>query len=184
MQLTDRQTATIFAALIAWEDELSEGERWLTSIYDFGEHTPLSKQEVRDLRDQLRKGGHIAYEPDEPAMWKMSVPTYVGAQPHEEKVDWPDFAQPMVPVLVHEFEGVRVIMGSHDRINQDQPDLQIERRPHGWAIFIHPNGGDPVACIYILDNGRTFLIPEKYTEPSLETVDDIPAELDAPYRPA
>jgi len=172
--------ATIFAALIAWEDELSEGERWLTSIYDFGEHAPLSKQEVRELRDQLRKGGHITYQHDEPAMWKMSVPTYLGAQAHDGKIDWPDFTEPNAPVLVHEFEGVRVLMGTHDRMNQDRPDLQIERRPHGWAIFIHPNDGDPVASLYMMDDGRTFLMPEKYAHPALETVDEIPAEVDAP----
>jgi hypothetical protein len=80
MELTDRQMTTIFAALIAWEDELSEGERWLTSIYDFGEHTPLSKEEVRGLRDQLRKSGQITYERNEPAMWKLSVATYVGSR--------------------------------------------------------------------------------------------------------
>jgi hypothetical protein len=107
MELTDRQMATIFASLIAWEDELSEGERWLTSIYDFGEHSPLSKKEVRELRDQLRKGGQVTDERDEPAMWKLSVPTYVAAQPHDEESHWPDFAKPDVPVAVHEAEGIR-----------------------------------------------------------------------------
>jgi hypothetical protein len=180
MELTDRQMATIFAALIAWEDELSEGERWLTSIYDFGEHSPLSKQEVRDLRDQLRRGGQITYEHDKPEMWKMSIPTYIGSQPHDEQDNPPDFAEPRVPVLVHESEGIRVLMGTHNWQDWDKPDIQIERRPHGWAVFIHPNAGDPVAFLYMLDNGKTYLMPEKYTEPALEVIDDTPSDLDTP----
>jgi hypothetical protein len=179
MQLTDRQMATILAALIAWEDELSEGERWLTSIYDFGEHTPLSKQEVRELRDQLRKRGHITYECDEPAMWKLAVPTYVASQPHEEETDWPDFAEPNVPVVVHEAEGLRVVMGTHDWKDNDKPDIQIERRPHGWAMFINPGAGDAVAYLYILDNGETYLVTDDYVKPELRIVDEPPFEIDA-----
>src|SRR5262245_260057 len=158
MELSDRQMATVFAALIAWEDELSEGERWLTSIYDFGEHTPLSNQELRELRDRLRKGAHIKCEHDDPATWKLVVPTYVASQPHDQNGDWPDFAEPNVPVAVHEAEGIRVIMGTHDWKDNDKPDIQIERRPHGWAVFINPNAGDTAAYVYILDSGETYLV--------------------------
>ena len=179
MKLNERQMATVFAALIAWEDELSQGERWLTSIYDFGDHRPLSKQEVRELRDQLRKDAHITHERGEPAMWKLAVPTYVASQPHGDETDWPDFAEPSVPVAIHETGGIRVIMGTHDWKDNDKPDIQIERRPHGWAVFINPDDGDTVAYIYILDTGETYLVAEEWARPRLNIVEQAPSELDA-----
>jgi hypothetical protein len=113
-------------------------------------------------------------------MWKLLVPTYVGSQPHNEHSNRPDFAEPRVPVLVHESEGIRVLMGTHHWEDWDKPDIQVERRPHGWAVFISPTAGDPVACLYMLDSGRTYVMPEKYTEPTLEVVDDTPNDLDTP----
>jgi len=56
---------------------------------------------------------------------------------------------------------------------------QVERRPHGWAIFLHPDAGDPVACVYYLDDGRTLLLPETHISNEIEIVDDVPPELDA-----
>lgn len=183
MRLTDRQMATIYAALIAWDDELSEGEKWITSIYDFPDHSPLSKQEVRDLRERLKRGEEVVTCDHSPATWKLFVPTYVAAQfEHHENpsTPGPDFAPPHVPVLIHEADGIRLLLGTHDWEDNSKPDVQIERRPHGWAFFLHPNAGDPIAMIYLLDDGRSYLLPESFADPSIEIVDDIPADLDVP----
>ena len=38
--------------------------------------------------------------------------------------------------------------------------VQVERRPNGWAIFLHPiGGGDPSGYVYFLDDGRSFVLP-------------------------
>lgn len=183
MELTDRQLATIYAALIAWEDELSEGERWITSIYDFSEYSPLSKQEVRELRERLRGKEEVATCDQSPAMWKIFIPTYVGSQcEHQENPSTlgPDFGSPDVPVLIHEADGIRLLLGTHEWEDKSKPDVQIERRPHGWAMFLHPNAGDPIGHLYLLDDGRSYLLPESFADPPIEVVDDIPADLDKP----
>jgi hypothetical protein len=71
-------------------------------------------------------------------------------------------------------------MGTHDWRDNDKPDIQIERRPHGWAIFINPDAGDTVAYVYILDSGETYLVPENCARPSLSIVEEAPPEIDAP----
>jgi hypothetical protein len=177
MRLTDREMATIYAALIAWEDELSEGEKWITSIYDFRDHSPLSLHEVRDLRKRFRGREETVECADMPATWKLFIPTYVGSQYKLQKAEstpWPDFAPPNVPVLIHEADGIRLLLGTHDWEDNSKPDIQIERRPRGWAIFLHPNAGDPIGHLYMLVDGRSYLLPEALSEPSIEIVDEIP----------
>lgn len=115
-------------------------------------------------------------------MWKLVVPTYLGSQ-NARNADHPpslDFGHPYAPVLICEAAGIRLILGAHDSDDRSKPDVQIERWPHGWAVFLHPDAGDPVGCVYILDNGRTFLLPERLTADPIEIVDDIPSELDNP----
>jgi hypothetical protein len=93
----------------------------------------------------------------------LRVPTYHGAvvaggsgDPQRE-----DFDEPYAPVLVRDADGVRILLGSHDDADVDRPDVQIERRPRGWAIFLHPVGGsDPSGYVYFLDDGRSYLLPE------------------------
>ncbi len=69
-----------------------------------------------------------------------------------------DFGPPFVPVVIHEAEGVRIVLGTHDRLTGEHPDIQLERRPDGWAIFLHPVGAsDPSAYVYFLDDGRSFV---------------------------
>jgi hypothetical protein len=75
---------------------------------------------------------------------------------------------------------VRVVLGSHDP-EDPMPDVQIERRPNGWAIFLHPLGGsDPCAHVYFHDDGRSWLLKEQVgPTPELIEVEDLPREIDA-----
>jgi hypothetical protein len=64
-------------------------------------------------------------------------------------------------VLIREADGVRIVLGTHDYEDYEKPDIYIERRPNGWAIFLHPLGGsDPSGFVYFLDDGRSFLAKE------------------------
>jgi len=93
----------------------------------------------------------------------LMVPTYYGAANCETE-RFPakeEFDQPNVPILICEAEGVRVVLGSHAFQDLTKPDVQIERRPNGWAIFLHPvPGGDASGLVYFLDDGRSFLVPD------------------------
>jgi hypothetical protein len=71
------------------------------------------------------------------------------------------FGDQGVPVLIHEADGVRIVLGTHDYNDHEKPDVQIERRPNGWAIFLHPLGGSGASgYVYFLDDGRSFLVKE------------------------
>jgi hypothetical protein len=175
VQLTDRHVATIHAALIAWEDELSEGERWIRSIYDFSEHSPMSKSEVRHLCDQLRRSEPVTCPTGQPSDWRLSVPTYYGAKDRDVV-----FAEPNVPVQVNKAKGIRIVLGAHDFDDSPKPVVRVERRPHGWAVYIHRDAADPIACILILDNGKTLLLPDPVADPQLEFFNDMPPSLDLP----
>jgi hypothetical protein len=116
---------------------------------------------------------------------RLMVPTYVGNLPAEQRgaSDDPDFSDPHIPVVVRDAAGIRIVLGSHDYDALNMPDVQIERRPNGWAIFLHPLGGsDASAYVYFLDDGRSFLVPEDAASPTIKVIDhleDIP-ELDMP----
>jgi hypothetical protein len=120
---------------------------------------------------------------------RLVVPTY-NYQLYGEQVDryeLPEFGEPHVPVLIHEAEGVRIVLGTHDYNDYSKPDIQIERRPNGWAIFLHPEGGgDPSGVVYFLDDGRSFVTPENDLGSSnniqfLECGEPVP-DIDGPQR--
>jgi hypothetical protein len=94
---------------------------------------------------------------------KLIVPTYLANMPRKQSKtdDSPEFGNPYIPILVREAEGVRIVLGTHDYEDGEKPDIQIERRPNGWAIFLRSlGGGDPSGYVYFLDDGRSFLVPE------------------------
>ena len=100
---------------------------------------------------------------------RMFVPTYYGNAHGKEipKECLPEFGDPCIPVLVREAEGIRVVLGSHDYEDTSVPDVQIERRPKGWAIFLHPlAGSDPSGSVYFHDDGRSFVVPERSWGPT------------------
>jgi hypothetical protein len=94
---------------------------------------------------------------------KLLVPTYNG-KAFESQVSagkLHEFGVPRVPVLIREADGVRIVLGTHDYEENGAPDIQIERRPKGWAFFLHPRGaGDPSGFVYFLDDGRSFVVKE------------------------
>lgn len=102
---------------------------------------------------------------------ELDVPTYYGDRPdlHPHRKEFDD---PSIPVLVRPAEGVRVVLGTHDYTDLHKPDVQIERRPNGWAIFLHPcGGGDPSGVVYFLDDGQSFVIPECYSADAIQILD-------------
>lgn len=114
--------------------------------------------------------------------FELKVPTYYGSVAEERATEFglPEFDEPAVPVLIHEAEGVRIVLGTHDYDDLSKPDIQIERRPKGWAVFLHPEpGGDASGFVYFLDDGRSFVLPE-FGENAIQWLDrgDIPPGID------
>jgi hypothetical protein len=104
------------------------------------------------------------FQPD----WELRllVPTFNGHLYPDEvqrgaKAEW---TEPDTPVLVQPAGGLRLLLGTHDSQNKEQPEVVVERQTDRWAIFLHMNGGDPVGHLYLLDDGRSFLVRDEYGE--------------------
>lgn len=115
---------------------------------------------------------------------KLKVPTYFAHLLPDlvAKEILPEFGDPQVPVLIHEAEGVRIVLGSHDAADCSVPDVQIERQPAGWVIFLHPEaGGDCAGCVYFYDDGRCVFQHDwaKHAMEILEYEEHVP-EFDPP----
>src|SRR5207253_9811775 len=54
---------------------------------------------------------------------KLSVPTYYGTVNCKRNVAGEDFDEPNVPVLIHEAEGVRIVLGTHDYNDVEKSDI-------------------------------------------------------------
>src|SRR5258707_5559493 len=87
--------------------------------------------------DSIRHDTSTSFPRDDTPQLRLWVPTYFGHRNCELGVEEnEEFDNPHVPVLVHSADGVRLILGSHDYEDCYAPDVQIERRPKGWAIFL------------------------------------------------
>lgn len=95
----------------------------------------------------------------------------------DEAEDVPPETAILVKVLS---DGLRIVLGTDDVHDYEAPDVLIERRTNGWAIFLHPIGGsDPSGYIYMLDDGRSFVEPQDgCPTPAIAVVGDTPPELD------
>lgn len=193
VRLARQELATIRAALEAWKEELAEDTGWLVESLFFDKHQPLDLQQVdelsRRLHDQSRESRYtriVRRTAKEQSMWQYHcrVPTYVGALTPEERGPGggPDFAAPSVPVRISDAAGIRLILGTDDEQDRVKPEIVVERRPHGWAIFINCNADETVGVVFMLDDGRTMLLREPYVDSPISDVDDIPSEVDRATR--
>ena len=92
----------------------------------------------------------------------MEIPTFYvhGQEQHAASSEEPEFGSPLVDVSIYRQDGVRIVLHTPNMDDDDQPDIHIERRPRGWAIFLHPEGSnDPSGFVYFLDDGRSFIVP-------------------------
>jgi hypothetical protein len=53
MELSQRELATILAALEFWKEELDEGEAWMSQSLFFSACLPLSAEEIDQLAERL-----------------------------------------------------------------------------------------------------------------------------------
>jgi hypothetical protein len=98
-----------------------------------------------------------------PKNHEMFVPTHHGDTEEALAAHLAEFDDPNVPVLVEQSSWLRIVLGSHDLSNQGAPGLRIERRKKGWMIVLLPKGGgDPSGCVFFMDDGRSFLVPEQW----------------------
>ncbi len=70
-----------------------------------------------------------------------------------------EFGAPLARIDIFEEEGARAVMLAPPvdgvfRNDQDCPNVVIERRANGWAIFIHKDGGDCIGLVKISDDGE------------------------------
>ena len=96
-------------------------------------------------------------DPDNPEI--ILVPTYNGtAFPDDvESGAKPEYTAPLTPVTLAYDNGLRLVLGGAG-LDADKPDIQVERQPGKWVIFIHPESGcDPSGYLYIMDDGRSFV---------------------------
>ena len=101
----------------------------------------------------------------------IKVPTYNASLFGDEAAKGivPEFGAPEIPVLVREADGLQIVLGSHDFRDCTKPDVQIERQPNGWVIFLHHCGGsDPAGYVYFYDDGRCVLLKERPYDKELE----------------
>jgi hypothetical protein len=122
-----------------------------------------------------------------PSCRTVRVPTYYGSAYETAVADGlvPEFGKPWVPVLIHRVSGVRIVLGTDDLSNLEAPDILIERRPNGWAFFMHPmGGGDPSCHVYFVDDGRSFVVPEQGVTPNMEVREweEVAAEVDRAHQ--
>ena len=136
------------------------------AVSHFLDETGLSEEHVNRLVELITtvnrraRGTHCV----------VRVPTYYGHAYADAVLDGliPESGKPFVPIALQEMEGLRLVLGSSEPI-ADAPDIHLERRPNGWALFLHPeSGGDPSGYVYLIDDGRSFIVPERGTTPAIE----------------
>jgi hypothetical protein len=98
---------------------------------------------------------------------KLYVPTYYGDADTDAQPARGEFDDPLVPVVVRDADGLRIVLGSHDYWDAKCPDVQVERRAGGWMIFLHPVGGsDASGFVFMFDDGGSVVVPESPVGPT------------------
>lgn len=73
-------------------------------------------------------------------------------------------SEPRIPVCIHTDDGICINLGTDDPANRNGPNVQIERRKNGYVVFIRTVAGwDQTCYVYMLDDGRCFVLPENNT---------------------
>jgi hypothetical protein len=114
----------------------------------------------------------------------IQVPTFYGTSTAEPPAVLPEFGAPYVPLIVKEEDGIRICLGTSDPTKIDTPDIVVERRPAGWAIFLRPCGGDDeCGHVYFLDDGRSLVqrntwFPSKLVMAMFPEIDDTPERIE------
>ena len=103
---------------------------------------------------------------------ELYVPTYYGDANAKNGSDGEEYGDTSVKVLIQPYDGVRIVLGTHNPDEAGAADIQVERRAGGWAVFLHPNSGDPCGSVFILDDGRSYVLPELYP-PCIQIIDSI-----------
>ncbi len=98
---------------------------------------------------------------------RLTLRTYNGRRfPNAVTADrMPEYEDTNTPIVLTVDSGLRVLLGTHDTQDLGKPDVHIERQPNGWSILMTPNGADPIACVYIHDDGRMFATSDDMTQP-------------------
>lgn len=91
----------------------------------------------------------------------IDVPTYYGGVKGAQPL--PEFGEPHHAVRISPAEGIRLVLTSLDIPQERWAEVQIERRPGAWALFLLPLGqsGDASGFVYLLDDGRSFASVER-----------------------
>ena len=87
---------------------------------------------------------------------EIQAPPYFGDETEGKK----EFDEPLVPLLVKEENGARIVLGTHDLLDYSASNLLVERRPGGWAIALH-RGGAAIGYVFFLDGGGSFFLHER-----------------------
>jgi len=79
----------------------------------------------------------------------VDLQTYVGSQTAE-------FGDPKVQVGIKSHShGIQIDLPALSKARNFGPNVFIERRPSGWAIYISPDDGEEVLCIaHVRDDGK------------------------------
>lgn len=96
---------------------------------------------------------------------KFTIPVYNGAYYSQEVIAGtkPEWSLPSHPVLVRETDGLRIVLGSHDGEAAGTASVCLERHPHAWVIFLHPNSdADAVGYVYFFDDGKAAFYEERH----------------------
>lgn len=122
------------------------------------------RESIRRIRMQVGRGyASCAGAETRMQQLRLRVPTY-NANLFPTQIgtgSMPEFGPPHIPVVIHPAEGIRIVLGSYDSAEWSRPEVQIERQPNGWVIFLRPvGGGDASGLVYLLEDGRSFVVPE------------------------
>lgn len=111
----------------------------------------------------------------------FTVPTYHPNQPTGTE----EYGAPHYKIAACPADGLKLVLGTEDWQDLTCPDVQIERRHAGWAIFLHAEpGGDVKGMSYFMDDGRSYFQLENFSDMQIlgDSVDK-PEGLDLPPDP-